>query len=414
MERLEGKVETTDRPVPTQRGDGYTDIIVPAPSTIHEPPNKDVVSLPVTTITGTTAEETADRVVTAPVVGSGDIDASGSGMPGSSAEEIARRVFAAPVVAGGDSMGEDTLTTQYKEPGEPKISMDDVSPSKGNSLPLVTEQAAPHVGPNLVQNSQAPPLAERSAVPPAVLQPSTETTVTGPSTPISPSKEKDGSKVSTWLKSKLGRRSSKAANTTAPDTKPTISAPKDPKVFVGAANLGAPDTSTKTSSDKADSSMREVAMAGKEVGPVDAPVVSPASELEEDETVQPPTTAIMSGAIPAEEENDTDKSSSISSLSSDEDTRGRSNVRLADQIQQSGPIFGTTAATHDRPAAAVEKDFAGLKSGDSETQEFQEASDKFGEETLLEPPKKGVIGSSVGEGRKSDSPARDSKFVENL
>lgn len=331
--------------------------------------------------------------------------------------------------------------------------------------PAPSTVAAEHSGPQI--DTKTAPLADRIAPPAAALAPSTETTVTGPSTPKSPTKEKDSSKVSTWLKSKLSRRTSKAVPPSSESAKPTISEPKDPKVFVGGANLGAPDITSEPSGG----SMREVALAGKQAGPVDAPVVSPESEPEQ-ETVEAP---MVSGALSShptqlqrdettlshkDEGADGDESSSISSLSSDEDTRGRSAIRLADQIagNQQGAIFGSTAATtgvahehqhtddYDEDVAAAADSTAGetplvakkffppannpeaVKQAEREStsvdpsaasEEFEEARDHFdsagpGSGSGLAPPDKQVLGRSVGEGRKSDSPARDSKFVENL
>ncbi|KAG8525492.1 uncharacterized protein KY384_009136 [Bacidia gigantensis] len=266
------------------------------------------------------------------------------------------------------------------------------------------------------------PVAERIAPPVVAVAPSTETTVTGPSTPKSPTKEKDSSRVSTWLKNKLGRRTSKAVPTFSSDNKPIISEPKDPQVFIGSTNLGAPDIATTATSSEpgGDSSMREVALAGKDAGPVDAPVVSPESEVDQETVEAPMVSGGLASHPPAEAlaHDDGDDSTSISSLSSDEDTRGRSSVRLADQIaaNQQGAIFGSTAATTttDRPTGAATKDFAPVaeatqsSSVDPASEEFEEAKDQFDESAApLPPPDKTVLGSSVGEGRKSDSPARD-------
>ena len=298
---------------------------------------------------------------------------------------------------------------------EPATQQKSIEPQESPKDALKQSEPAPK------KPGQPAPLAERIALPTAAITPTTETTVTGGSQgATSPTREKDGSKVSSWLKSKLGRRSSKAATTSAPETsstKPTISAPKDPKVFVGAANLGAPDTNTtRDSSDAADSSMREVALAGRNAGPVDAPVVPP-TDYQGAEGTHRPSAAGASSGFAADDDNS--DSASISSLSSDEDTRGRSNTRLADQIQHSEQRSQPQAQTEApvAPATTAQKDFAaagvpGSVSRDRGTssEEFVEARDQV----ELEPPDKSVFGRKSGEGKKSDSPVRDSKFVEQL
>ena len=267
------------------------------------------------------------------------------------------------------------------------------------------------------------PLHDRIALPSKAIQPTTETTVTGGvQTATSPSREKDGSKVSSWLKSKLGRRSSKAAATGAPEgstTKPTISAPKDPKVFIGAANLGAPDPHPeRESSDAADSSMRAVALAGRNAGPGDPSATAPAADA------AGATNPASKGKHPAAADDGDSDSTSISSLSSDEDTRGRSNTRLADHIeanklrtqQQDKQHTAAPATTEQQDFATAKKDnpapAAAATSGDRGTssEEFVEARDQL----ELEPPDKSILGRKSGEGKKSDSPVRDSKFVEQL
>ncbi|MDI1491176.1 MAG: Eisosome assembly protein [Ramalina farinacea] len=351
----------------------------------------------------------------------------------SSAEEIARRVFAAPVkgetavsdteALGGEAQGLANATSNTAD--APVVGAEkEEAPLQGASSTPSPISDPKH---STTKSQPSASVATRIALPAAAVAPSTETTVSGPSTPKSP-KSKDSSKVSTWLKTKLSRRTSKAtpvpASSAAGETageKMHISEPKDPKVFVGGANLG--DDTTKTSSEQGDSSMREVALAGTEAGPVDAPAALPVSPASPNE----PT---VSRALGDHENDEDDESTSISSLSSDEDTRGRSAIRLADTLPQNDqPIFGSTAATHDRQAnnatAATSQPKESLEnpsldtdssaqrepsSTGAETEDFEEARDTF-ESQKLAPPEKGVLG---GQGRKSDSPARDSKFVEEL
>ena len=331
------------------------------------------------------------------------------------AEETVRRVMAAPVLYQGASSGEGVVDPPLQEPPAPRFVQAETVPEKAQEPSAPVSQPVAPAEPAVPSFDPRVTLSDRIA-PPVTIQPQTETTVTGPTSPTEPGKDKDGSKVSSWLKSKLHRRTSKATPT-SPESKPTISAPKDPKVFIGAANLGAPDSSTTASSEPADDSVREVAMAGKEAGPVDAPVVSPTSELQEEDVART-TTAAAAGA--PHEASDGDESSSISSLSSDEDTRGRSALRLADQLEQSGPlpVSGEQKVAADN-RATDSKDFGAAQKAQRESsdggraEEFEEAKDQFDSEGL-EPPQKGILGSSTGDGRKSDSPVRDSKFVENL
>ena len=385
----------------------------------------------------TTADSTIAPMVTAQT-GQDPTGALGN------AEEIARRVFSAPVekeIESSAPIAKEKPANEAQQLAIATSNLDD-APVIGaeGAFPAATGAApsqAPTTSTTVVSPATAKPtapVASRIAV-----TPSTETTVSGPSTANSP-KEKDY-KVSSWLKTKFSRRTSKTTPPTtdlSASTKPAISEPKDPKVFIGGANLGAPDeTTAKTSSEQGGSSMREVALAGKEAGPVDAPVVSPADPDE-------PTVSGALGHHQGDADDDDNESTSISSLSSDEDTRGRSAIRLADQIprtQPQAPIFGSTNATHDRPAAiaaaaaaggttaaAGEKSIAGESSVGSAphassvgverqssslgatTDDFEEARDTFDSERLV-PPEKGVLG---GEARQSDSPARDSRFIESL
>lgn len=261
----------------------------------------------------------------------------------SSAEGIPKRVFSSPVEGGtkpaahgdeGAGEAHDLAATTSNTKDAPVVG------AEKTSAPVTEATSAP--------TSMKDPTTTSDTAGTSRIAPSTETTVSGPSRGKSP-KEKE-SKVSSWLKTKFSRRTSKAqssASSKPEDTsskKSNVSEPSDPKVFVGRANLGASDdttkSTTKSSSDQGESSMREVAMAGRNAGPVDAPVVSPTEP-------DPPSAA---GAAA----HGDDDSTSISSLSSDEDMRGRSAVRLADAMPGNQPqVSGSTAAAHDRPAAGT-------------------------------------------------------------
>ncbi|KAK4698048.1 hypothetical protein P7C71_g104, partial [Lecanoromycetidae sp. Uapishka_2] len=238
----------------------------------------------------------------------------------------------------------------------------------------------------------------------------TETTVSGPASP----KGKDSKGVSSWLKTKFSRRASKPI-------KPESTTDSKEKGFVGGVNLTGPEGSNTTSSDHGDSSMREVAMAGKETAHTPAANTDPA-------IVSPTTDDGLYDASPKATGalRRSTSSPSISSLSSDEDTRGRSAVPrekepltakefVRSEIKEGEHVDPTLAGPHvaaDAPnvdpalISAHGKDPSSSAGGG---EEFEEARDTFDSEKLSPP----AAGFAVGE-RKSDSPARDSKFLEDL
>lgn len=169
----------------------------------------------------------------------------------------------------------------------------------------------------------------------------------------SPTSPKGDSKVKSWLKGKFSRRASKTPKTEARETESS-------KPSVGNAVLTRPSGS-ESSLDRRDSSVREVALAGRQDSGTD-------------------TQGVEGGLYSASEDGGKGKavkpnsSPSISSLSSDgDDGRGRSDRR---------------------------------RSSSSLADEFEEARDTFDEK--LAPPTFGSVG------RASDSPVRDSKFLEDL
>lgn len=320
----------------------------------------------------------------------------------SNAEMIANRVFASPVE------GETALDTAVEEPtGEtpelveatantaeaPVVAADTVlAPGREGKTTILPTPLTTTDDTSTTRKPDAP-IKQRISPPVAT----TETTVSGP-TPSKLAKEKDSGKVSSWLKTKFSRRASKP---TKPESNSAVPENRE-KAFVGGASLAVPEAG-QSSSDHGDSSMHEVAMAGKDntasttlTAPAtsDHSVVSPASD-----DIQPATGGVL---------HESTSSPSISSLSSDEDTRGRSAVRLADQIGHPAPISSvahTGAPKSELLEPALPRPSA--SSGDA-GDEFEEARDTFDSEKLNPP---GPIG---GSGRASDSPARDSKFVEEL
>lgn len=354
-------------------------------------------------------EPELERAVTA-----GTSPGSGEKLSGD-AETIARRVFDAPVENEATSgPGWEPPAVEAQESANATETVEEAPVVKAEIAPLpaveplaVTDpipSSAPTQTPVTTDTSSTTkhdaPLAARIAP----VAPVMETTVTGGTSP----KAKESKGVSSWLKTKF-RRSSKATKS-EPSTEATE--PKE-KAFVGGANFAAPGP-TKTSSEQGESSMHEVAMAGKEpaAAPItssDAPVVSPA----EDDMYDASHRGI------SDAQHDT-PSLSISSLSSDEDTRGRSAVPRDHHNQglTQGEFLRQEAAKQNNalvdptlvdPALMTTGHGHGMTESSSGggDQEFEEARDTFDTEKL-QPP--GVVGTE----RKSDSPARDSKFLEDL
>ncbi len=226
------------------------------------------------------------------------------------AEDIARRVFAAPVEGEPTSTALENTTSETEELVK-DTSNTEMAPVVGTGTVIApaaeTEQPPAVPEPSAATKHETPVAARVASIIPAA---TTETTVSGPTTSKS-TKEKDSGKVSSWLKTKFSRRASKPAkheSTTAPTEGKETG-------FVGGANLTGPDTS-KTSSDHGDSSVREVAMAGKDTAPTttEAPLVSPTAndDLYSASTRSPHTGPTAAGALQRESLS----SASISSLSS--------------------------------------------------------------------------------------------------
>lgn len=93
----------------------------------------------------------------------------------------------------------------------------------------------------------------------------------------------------------------------------------------------------------------------------------------------------------------------------DEDTRGRSAIpREREPITQNQFVHEEIDKGHIDPALTRRGKESESSTGGGE--EFEEARDTFDSEKLS-PPAAGIVG---GTERKSDSPARDSKFSEDL
>lgn len=319
-------------------------------------------------------------------------------------EEIANRVFSAPVEGEpatstmlGDTMsGTEQLINETSNTEKAPV----IRAEMATASAAETEQPPVVAKPSTATKHETPVATRVAAsVPSATI----ETTATGPTTSKS-TKDKDTSKVSSWLKTKFSRRASKPAKPES-TTAPTESKEKG---FIGGVSLTGPDASN-TSSGHGDSSVREVALAGKDAAPAatEAPLVSPTTHDDlysaSDRSLHTGPTAV--GAL----RRDSLSSPSISSLSSDEDTRGRSAVpREREPITQRQFVQEEVEKGHIDPALTSESRESESSTGGGE--EFEEARDRFDTEKLS-PPAAGVLG---GTGRKSDSPARDSKFLEDL
>ena len=322
------------------------------------------------------------------------------------AEEIARRVFSAPVegepatstTLGTTASGTEELIKETSNTEKAPVIRAEIATAtpatETEKLPVTAE-------PSTTKKHETPVTARLAPTIPAA---TTETTVSGP-TSSKLTKDKDTSKVSSWLKTKFSRRASKPAKPEATNAPPE----SKEKGFIGGVNLTGPGASN-TSSDHGDSSVREVALAGKDIAPppTEAPLVSPTAhdDLYSASDRSHHTGPTAAGAL----QRDSLSSPSISSLSSDEDTRGRSAIpREREPITQDEFVHEEMDKGHIDPALTLQS----TKESESSTgggEEFEEARDRFDTEKLS-PPAAGIIG---GTGRKSDSPARDSKFMEDL
>ena len=321
-------------------------------------------------------------------------------------EEIARRVFSAPVEGEPATSTKLEDTTSGTEELVNETSNTEKAPviaAETSTIPATETKQTPVVSKPSNAGKPEAPIAAR--VTPAIPAATTETTVSGPAA-SKLTKDKDTGKVSSWLKTKFSRRASKP---TKPEstTAPTESKEKG---FIGGVNLTGPDASN-TSSDHGDSSMREVALAGKDsaqtTATTEVPLVSPTAH---DDLYSASDRSLHTGPTAAGTlARDSLSSPSISSLSSDEDTRGRSAIpREQEPITQNQFVHEEIEKGHIDPALLPQSKGSDSSNGGGE--EFEEARDRFDTEKLS-PPAAGVIG---GTGRKSDSPARDSKFVEDL
>lgn len=260
-----------------------------------------------------------------------------------------------PFPSTGLSNAELIAARVLSSPGVPDAAVDQVQSSTAFPDPTLSRKAIKHSTDEAAEPSASvkhkDPLEVR--ITPIA---TTETTISGPST--DPKSPKNDSKVSAWLKSKFSRHTSKSAK---PDIKDTTesnsnnSGGNTPVVAEGSSkyNLG-PDKSL----------VEDVAMAGEEL-----PNGRGKKSIDDD------LYAASSSELLKKRQGNT--YSPTISLSSGEGGRGRMEFRRED-----------TSSSHG--------------------EEFEEARDHFDTENLTPPT---VF---RDKGRSSDSPVRDSKFLEDL
>ncbi len=278
------------------------------------------------------------------------------------AELVAARVLSAPVFADEGPPVPDITPSGILEQAA-AVPLPTAEPSSNNIAPkdevepsTITTTTKPTKSTTLTKPvKHTEPVTSRIA--PAS---TTQTTISGPST--STKELKGESKVSSWLKSKFSSsRNSKAAKPS--ETKETAAgSTSKEKAFVGGVALTGPSAASNSSLEPVTSSVREVAMAGRQ----------PAAVLDgpgDDDD-------LYAASVPRRKRPEHSSSPSISSVSSDEDTRGRSAIRREE-----------TESSHD--------------------DDFEEALDHF-DEALVPPTALAEVG------RVSGSPVRDSRFQEIL
>ena len=289
------------------------------------------------------------------------------------AELVATRVLSAPVVDDElppvpDITPTGTLEQAAATPLPPAESTSTTAASKDGLEPSTAMESTTLTKPT----KHTEPLTSR-------ILPTSTTQTTITAGPSSAAKEpKSESKVSSWLKSKFS--ASRNSKLSKPADSKGAASPESSttqnKAFVGGAALTAPAvaaaTASNTSLDPATSSVHEVAFAGR-TQPADAAMFDGAKERNDDDDLYAASVP-TSRSRQAARDRSSSSSPFISSVSSDEDTRGRSTMRREE-----------------------------TESGD----EFEEALDHFDEEALAPP-------APLGESRIGGSPVRDSKFQEIL
>lgn len=257
--------------------------------------------------------------------------ASSTGL--SVSELIAARVLSSPTVSNTSTTKDGPLSSAFAG-----VTLS--SNTSKASTKEVTEPSAPLKRKDLIGVRIAPPAT-------------TDTMISGPSG--GPKSPKGDSKVSSWLKSKFSRRTSKPPKPEANDPE-SSSGPLVTSVHTTTAGAS-------SSPNRNESLVDEVTMAGGRDLGVD------------NRKIADDNLCTASGSEPVKKRQEI--ASSVSSLSDNDGTRGRSELRRE----------------------ATES---------SQSEEFEEARDHFDSEELAPPA---LFNNN---GRASDSPVRDSKFQEDL
>lgn len=299
------------------------------------------------------------------------------------ANGIAQRVFAAPVLnetvesrASGERAMESSQAAAETSNTDmaPVVQQTEVGTvhDDNKSMPL---QAPPNAG-KQPDKSLAARIAPTIASPSAKPKPSSSTT-----TEAKAKNDKESKRVSSWLKT--FRRSSKGSA-----ARPVISSPQDSRVLPGDSELS--DSKTAVPTHSAGTGASTSALSAPEPPPLPA------------DTATAPSTG---QALP------NPSSSSISSLSSGENHRGRSTTRLADiPIQSRGGIVADPLHAH--PTEQVIQEPAEKEVMTESSAYAQPATSAAADaEGGLYPPDNKFLDAVQ---RQGESPARDSKFVEAL
>ena len=363
------------------------------------------------------------------------------------------------------------VTTEGAPPTEAPITTE----PKGTTTEEDSKPAVPAiVGPEPVTKRTAPAITGSTSQVNILQGPTTSITGGKPSTPSKTlSKEKSDTskepgKVTSWLKSKL-RRNSKPTKPAISDPIPIVEEEKPlkgltpapvapnstsasdpagpaPGAMAGAGTIPAAATTAPMSGGPTTSNPPNVSQQG------DGPEVDPLYDI------TPPTTGAQQAAPLASAKNTPgshDRSPSVSTLSTLSTTssmrRGRSTIprthpagsmealkaSLSSHPTGSDPTAVAALASNEREAFAEAQpppltsnvggnDEAVEQPRESEDQQFEEARDRVDEDgmgtgtgTGLEPPPKNVFanaGEGVGVGvvKSKGSPARDSRFSENI
>ncbi|KAI4259441.1 MAG: hypothetical protein LQ352_000749 [Teloschistes flavicans] len=298
------------------------------------------------------------------------------------ASKVAERVLSSPVVDPSEEINVPLTQPGIKTPVQ----------SESTNLPATAlDPSTAKPVPTEPKMKEVESIHHRIALPAAT----TETTVTGPSS--SQKQSKSEGKVSSWLKNKL-RRSSKPAKPEGSKADRSKSASNE-KGFVGGASLTGATTSTSKSSTEPsnkDDSVREVAMTGKSPD-TGAPHAATGATVST-------TPAATHGAVASDNSDDDDELYA----SSTKDQEAQQQQQQHQRSRSSSPVSSLSSdkGEHPRGRSQLRRE---VTESSNANEDFEEARDTFESEQLAPPA---LLRDTAG--RASDSPARDSKFSEDL